>query len=449
MKGFRFTDYQQPMKVLHFHRLMREAPYWTASRLERWSRDMRTAAATHAYRSVPYYRKAYDACGVDIDRIGDEQAWSRLPTLAKRNVVTEGAQLMSRVANRSAVWAATSGSSGMPMKILLDGAVNSAAFALFWRAWSSGGYWHIGQKHAVMKGPVFAGVHRRNWKLRALEIVSARLTPETVGTVRDALARFAPRFLRGYPSSMYLFCRLLREQGLRLQLPMVISGSETLHDYQRAELEEFFGARVFNHWTHWERAGSILECDRGQLHAQEDYGHHEILDPQGQPVGPGVEGEITVTGLHNRSMPLIRYRTGDIGTWSIETCGCGQSFPVIARIQGRETDCLYRSDGVMVSSASVTGPMKYWQGIRYAQIVQDKPGEVEVRVVPVRDTSQAIVNQITDDLSRLMDHQMTVVVRFCGLDELLRSPVGKIRQFFNRIPAELLPEKRTASGTSL
>lgn len=448
MKEFRFADYLQPVKVLHFRRLMREAPHWAASRLQRWTRDMRSAAAAHAYHTVPYYRETYDACGVDIDRIGDEQAWLQLPTVTKRDVVRHGARLVSRVADRSAVWAATSGSSGMPMKILLDGAVNAAAFALFWRAWSSGGHWHIGQKQAVMKGPTCAGVYSRNWKLRALEIVSARLTSDTAGSVREALARFAPRFLRGYPSSLYLFCRLLREQGLRLQLPMVVTGSETLHDFQRAEIEDFLGARVFNHWTHWERAGSILECELGQLHAQEDYGHHEILDPRGQPVGPGVAGEITVTSLHNRSMPLIRYRTGDIGSWSVETCRCGQSFPGIARIEGRENDYLHRSDGMMVSSAGVTSLMKYWQGIRYAQVVQDKPGEVEVRVVPAGDTALTVVNRITDDLGRLMDDKMTVAVRFCGLEELVRSPVGKIRPCFNRIPVELLPGKGKASGTS-
>jgi len=38
------------------------------------------------------------------------------------------------------------------------------------------------------------------------------------------LERYRPRFLRGYPSSMYLFCRLLRDEGLEAHFPMVISG---------------------------------------------------------------------------------------------------------------------------------------------------------------------------------------------------------------------------------
>jgi phenylacetate-CoA ligase len=281
-----------------------------------------------------------------------------------------------------------------------------------------------------------------------IQIESSRITTETAASIRDALARFGPRFMRGYPSAMYLFCRLLREQGLRLQLPMVISGSETLHDHERAEIEDFFGARVFNHWTHWERAGSILECEQGRLHAQEDYGHHEILDPDGQPVAAGVEGELTVTSLHNRAMPLIRYRTGDIASWSGESCSCGQSFPVIANIAGREADYLYRRDGLLVASVTVTNLIKFWPDIHYAQVVQDIPGEVEVRVVPVRETSRGLVDRIIGDISCLMDDKMTVSVRFCDLEGLLRSPVGKIRHCINRIPTALRAGKLKTSASA-
>ncbi len=433
---FRFSDYSSPFSVLEFRRLMREAPYWTADRLKSWSRARRIEAVRHAYETVPHYRDAYDQAGVRPELIGDDAEWLALPTITKADIVGEGERLISRLADRSAVWASTSGSTGMPMRMLLDRSVNAAAFALFWRAWTSGGYWRLGQKHAVMKGPTFDGVFRHNWKLRTLEIVSARVSSNTALAIREALMRYGPRFMRGYPSSMYLFCKLLREHGVELHLPMIVTGSEMLHDYQRAEFEDFLGARVFNHWTHWERSGSILECERGRLHAQEDYGHHEILDAAGRPVGPGIEGELTVTGLHNRSMPIVRYRTGDIAVWSADQCACGQSFPIIDRIVGRETDFLYRSDGLIIPSSGVTSLMKAWSGIRYAQLIQDMPGEIEVRVVKGREWSDSTGDQIVRDVNRLMDGRMEISMRFCEVEELERSPIGKLRQCFNRIPAE-------------
>lgn len=413
---------------------MSQAPGWSPGKLAQWSRDARLRAVSHAFDSVPYYREIYDRAGIDVARLDTSEAWQLLPTTSKVDIILDASRFVSRQAERSAVWASTSGSTGMQMSILLDSTVNAAAFALFWRAWSTGGYWRLGQKHAVMKGPSFAGVFRHNWKLRALEVVSARINTASAGAICDALNQFNPRFMRGYPSSMYLFCQLLREAGLSLHLPMVVTGSEMLHEYQRVEFNSFLGARVINHWTHWERAGSILECERGRMHAQEDYGHHEILDSAGRRVAAGVEGELTVTSLHNRSMPLIRYRTGDQAVWSAQSCPCGRSFLVIERIVGRETDALFRTDGGVIPSIGVTALMKEWRGALYAQLVQTKPGSVEVRVVPAAVPDTSLAKRIQDDLLDLSDGGLSVSVRFCTMDDLVRSPVGKIRQCFNVIP---------------
>ena len=239
--------------------------------------------------------------------------------------------------SRGAVWAGTSGSTASPLRFLLDRRVNAAAFALFWRAWSSGGNWRLGQRQAALKGLNHPDGWRYHRVIQTLEMSSGRLAPETARLYRDLLERYRPRFLRGYPSSMYLFCRLLRDAGLKAHVPMVISRSEMLHDFQRAMIESVLRTRVYNHYTHWERAASILECDAGRMHAQEDYTHHEILDRDGEPVPPGVPGEITATGLYNLAMPLVRYRTGDIARWTTERCPCGQTFPAVERIEGRRT----------------------------------------------------------------------------------------------------------------
>jgi phenylacetate-CoA ligase len=346
--------------------------------------------------------------------------------------------LISRTADpKRIMWVTTSGSTGMQLRIALDQNINAAAFALFWRAWGSGGYFHLGQRHAVMKGLFYEAGWKYNHAIRALELSSARVGPDTVRQFRDLILKYRPRFMRGYPSAMFLFSRLLRENGLELHVPMVISGSETLYDFQRKEIEDVLGARVYNHYTHWERCASVLECTSGRMHAQLDYGFHEILGEDGQPVPPGVSGVVTVTTMHNLAMPLIRYRTGDIASWSLESCDCGQSFPVITKIEGRQTDYLVAADGKLISGTFAAAALWPLPNLLYSQIIQRELGKVEVRIVKgggyrEPENTQAVLAALR---ARLGDG-MQIDLRFCQLEELERNPVGKIRQCFNRLSPE-------------
>lgn len=414
---------------------MAEAPFWNRGELDSWAREQRSRMVLHAFEKVPYYRDALSH--IRLDRLTHDEEWRKIPTIDKSLIVAQGARMTADGA--SGVWTSTSGSTGRPLRILLDRNVNAAAFALFWRAWGTGGYWSLGKRQAVMKGTLANGLMKFNWPIRALEVVSAHINSRTVREVRDGLAHFQPQFMRGYPSSMFLFCGLLEEANLDLHIPMIVTGSEMLYEYHRSKFESVFGARVINHYTHWERAASILECEHGQMHAQEDYGHHELLDPQGNPVGPGQVGEITVTGLHNRAMPLVRYRTGDMGVWSTEACSCGRSFPAIEQILGRQVDFLIRKDGILLAGLAATRFSRRVSGVRYAQLVQYEPGKVVAKVVRMNDYKEATTHTIMNELDLVFDGQMDVRVEFCGIEDLERNPVGKIRLYINRIPQEHRP----------
>jgi phenylacetate-CoA ligase len=435
---FRFRDYSYPLGVLKYRRLFREAPTWNPERLEAWSRVRRTAIVNHAYQNVPYYRRLLDESGVRPQDVERPEVWSRIPLLEKEIVRNNTDDLIARTADlKRAMWVTTSGSTGMQLRILLDQNINAAAFALFWRAWGSGGYYRLGQRHAVMKGLYYEAGWKYNRAIRALELSSARVGPDTVRLFRELIQKHRPRFLRGYPSAMYLFCRLLKEHGLELHVPMVISGSETLYDFQRQEIEQVLGARVYNHYTHWERCASVLECDAGRMHAQLDYGYHEILGEDGQPVPPGVSGVVTVTTMHNLAMPLIRYRTGDIASWSAEPCSCGQPFPVINRIEGRQTDYLVAPDGRLISGTFAAAALWPLPHLLYSQIIQRELGKVEVRVVRGAGYREPENTQgVLGALRARLGEEMEMDLRFCQLEDLERNPVGKIRQCFNRLSAD-------------
>jgi phenylacetate-CoA ligase len=72
----------------------------------------------------------------------------------------------------------------------------------------------------------------------------------------------------------------------------------------------------------------------------------EIL-ADGKPAKPGEMGEIVITDLNNYSVPLIRYRIGDLAV-AVDNnlkCACGRGLSRIGEIQGRTQALVYCTNG--------------------------------------------------------------------------------------------------------
>jgi len=157
----------------------------------------------------------------------------------------------------------------------------------------------------------------------ALELALAEDARVVVGAPTHVQALAALWAARGLPSG--------RIHTVLLCWDMV---PRTLKDNVRRLL----GCRVLTHWGMTETGlGGAVDC-------AEDSGMHvrgadlfiEITDPAtGHAVPPGRPGEIVVSTLSRRAMPLIRYRTGDMARLLPGTCACGSPLPRLDRLAGR------------------------------------------------------------------------------------------------------------------
>ncbi len=89
-------------------------------------------------------------------------------------------------------------------------------------------------------------------------------------------------------------------------------------------------ARIFDHHGMTEVGPVTYECPShpGHLHIIESAYLAEVMDPAtGQPVEDGAVGELILTTLTRRAMPLLRYRTGDLVRMKPAPearCACGR-----------------------------------------------------------------------------------------------------------------------------
>ena len=80
-------------------------------------------------------------------------------------------------------------------------------------------------------------------------------------------------------------------------------------------------------------------CVKGQHHLFSSSQFIEFVDQETMlPVKEGSVGELVVTCLSKKSMPIIRYRVGDLGRWIMKPCACGRKeylFEILGRCDDR------------------------------------------------------------------------------------------------------------------
>ena len=113
----------------------------------------------------------------------------------------------------------------------------------------------------------------------------------------------------------------------------------------RARLETAWGAKVTEAMGIGDISVSLWgECEgqRGMHFSGRDLVHFELVDPDsGQPVPleDGARGELVLTHLKQRAVPLLRFRTRDHVELRTGPCGCGRTAPRV-RCIGRTDDML-------------------------------------------------------------------------------------------------------------
>ena len=178
------------------------------------------------------------------------------------------------------------------------------------------------------------------------ERIGCTVVPVSGGfTARQAmlLRDLGAHVLVATPSYALVIAQALGDtSGLRLELGLF--GGEPWTEAMRKEIERALGLRAVNFYGLSEMCGPgvAVECPaRSGLHVQEDHFLVEVVDPvSGRQLPAGAEGELVFTTLTKEAMPLIRYRTGDIGTLVDGPCECGRSFVRITGLRGRHDDML-------------------------------------------------------------------------------------------------------------
>ena len=195
-----------------------------------------------------------------------------------------------------------------------------------------------------------------------------------------------------------------------------------LHDVERQLIESVFGCRVYNRYGCEEL--SIIASE-----SEENCGLH--LFAEGvylEPLGTDRRnpGEIVVTDLLNRAMPLIRYRIGDFGTDSRDSHSARRGLPILSSIEGRTADFLYRPDGSPVFGISILDTFViHIDGIKQMQIIQNDLRKLEIKIVKSSTFSSATMDAIRKTIEKQFGSEMDLELQY--VDRIPQTRRGKYR----------------------
>jgi len=448
---FRVRDFRYPISIVLLRLLFERSQSWSIEDHAEYQRRLLRCVITQAYHQVPYYQDLFRTLRLrpaDIRTIRDLQ---KLPLLPKATVRTHFHQLQAKNKNLyHARMYQTSGTSGAPVRFLLDKPANVLEFVHYWSHWSWAGY-RLGKRFAELTSHYFLQndeLAKQPWRSQRsfgrLLLNSLSLCPDGVEELARALRRHRPSFLKGLASPLYFFALFLKEKKIEdITLRGVFSTGEVLLSSQRKLIEEVFHTKVYDSYGHMERTVAISECPSGRLHINPEYGVLELVDHSPLSVASDCgyrsvnvcAARVVGTSLHNRSMPLLRYEVGDLVEVEEPSpqCSCGRSMPSVRRIIGRQEDVVTTPDGRVISSLFIV--FNQVAGISLGQVVQEAPDRLSVRVVP----SSAYTSQSESDLygylRRFLGPAMHVDVEYMSAEALRRRTVGKFRTIISAVPA--------------
>jgi len=383
----------------------------------------------HCRQHVPFYKRLFDRIGLKPVHLRSVADLANIPTLTREDLRDHFDDLRALNASQfEPEQCASGGATGQPVKFLLDRKAIALEKACVNRHWLRSGYKDTepcanlrGLRLALKPGEYSLFDKGEN----CLYLSSYDITPKTVEAYAKAFNDFQPALLDCYASSGALFASLVASSGLKIHSPRsIVCASETLYTHQRERIESVFKSKVWDWYGLTELVGNSSECERHDgYHISMEQGYFEVLDESGRAVAPGEVGEIVATGLHNFSMPLLRYRTGDLAEFTDKQCPCGRGSRMIKSIRGRVFEFIETPGGARLTATALNVHDNTWDNVIQFQYVQKQRNTVVLRVMKAETYTEADERRILNRMGTRFGDEIQLRIEY--VTDIQKTPRGK------------------------
>ena len=300
-----------------------------------WQLEQLRNSMAYAMENSPFY--AAKLAGMRADSIKTAAAVATLPFTTAAELKEAGTELLATGAREISriVTLKTSGTTGSSKSIYFTEEDEEQTVEFFAQGMTdvtgpeSLTLVLLGSRNPGGVGDLLARGLERTGR-RALLCAPVEKTEEIAGLIAEK----KPDCIVGSPVLVHKLAQQL-EPG---SITSVLLSADYIPEAIVCSIATHWGCEVFTHYGMTESCfGAAVECPcHDGLHIRSNDLYFETVNHEtGFPVPPGTWGELVFSTLRRKGMPLLRFRTGDIGRIMPGSCRCGSSLQRLDQVKGR------------------------------------------------------------------------------------------------------------------
>ncbi len=394
----------------------------------------------YSWKNVPYYTKILKKARIIENSKVNLKNFNKIPILTKEIIRKERDKLLSNdIKNIRYAPNTSGGSTGEPVKFIQDKEAASEDLAIVWiqnsfvfdypckhlKLWGS-------ERDIFKKWDVIG--RTKDW-LQSIKILNSfSMGEEDMNKYIKEINKYKPELIEAYVQSIYELAKFIKKNKMEVFSPKgIITSAGTLYPEMRELIEEVFKTKVFNRYGSREAPTLACSCKKNnELHENIFTRYIEILDKNLKPCKPGQVGDVYVTTLNNYSMPLIRYKIGDMAVPSkLKKCPCGRGMPLIEKVVGRTVNLFKTKKGELIDGLYFNTTIWKRKWAHSYQIIQEDYNLVLYKIKINEKPEESELKEVENLVKKVMGDGCKVKFEF--VKEIKPTKSGKYLYTISKI----------------
>ena len=248
------------------------------------------------------------------------------------------------------------------------------------------------------------------------------------------LMKRKPKIIRANSTFVYEFAKAIESNGWETRHVPIIEGCcVTMQPHYITTLERVFGSTVYDVYGATEVNAVSCQCEqRGGMHYVPVSHFLEIMKNNGEEALDGETGELIITSLSHKAMPIIRYQIGDYATFTDDMCGCGRTLPMLKRIDGRVIETIRSPVGTHMTVHEISELLQKLKRTVDFQAIQLSQDSIALKLDANSGKLDAMEEKyIKNRFNEILGYSMNMSIEY--VNEIKKQPNGKTLRVLSRL----------------